>query len=208
MTETDYELRDLAIMWLYDHGSFKNSKYRGVTVMKLPSDLWGYQEIIFERNIDYVLETGTFRGGSAMWFADCLAMRGGKKVFSIDINEAPKREHKLLEFITASSTRKDVLDRVFSEIDGNLMVVLDSDHRESHVYNELCSIVPRMKSGDYLVVEDTTIHGHPLRENDHPGPWEAIERYKAENPGVLIPDLNREWKSLATIAPNGFYTKA
>lgn len=205
---TDNELRDIAIRWLYDNGSFKQSTYRGVRVIKLPSDLWGYQEIIHEHKIDYVLETGSFRGGSALWFGDCLLMRGGKKVFSIDINEPPKIEHKLVEFITSSSVRRDVLDRVFSEIDGKLLVVLDSDHRESHVYKELCEIVPRMKSGDYLVVEDTTIHGHPLRHDDFPGPWEAIEHYKAENPGVLIPDTAREWKSLATIAPNGFYLKA
>lgn len=202
------ELRDLAMMWLYNNGSFKKSKYRGVTVMKLASDLWGYQEIIHEHKIDYVLETGTFRGGSAMWFADCLAMRGGKKVFSIDINEAPNLEHKLLEFIVSSSTRPEVLDRVFGEIDGKLLVVLDSDHREKHVYAELCAIVPRMKSGDYLVVEDTTVNGHPLVPNFGPGPWEAIEKFKAEFPGVLIPDKDREWKSLATIAPNGFYVKA
>jgi cephalosporin hydroxylase len=193
---------------LYNHGSFKKSKYRGVTVMKLASDLWAYQEIIHERNIDYVVETGTFRGGSAMWFADCLAMRGGKKVWSIDINDPPKLEHALLEFVTASSSRKDVLGRIFDQIDGRVMVVLDSDHREKHVYAELCAIVPLMKSGDYLVVEDTTVNGHPLVKEYGPGPWEAIEKYKAENPGVLIPDLAREWKSLATIAPNGFYTKA
>lgn len=205
---TDLELRDTCFKWLYARRSHKESKYRGIKVMKLASDLWNYQEIIHERKIDYVLETGTFLGGSAVWFGDCLAMRGGKKVFTIDVNPVPHPNHHLVEYIQSSSIRAEVLDRVFAEIDGALMVVLDSDHRESHVYKELCAIVPRMKSGDYLIVEDGVVNGRPVDKEHGPGPWEAVERYKAENPGVLIPDTEREWKSLVTVAPNGFYTKA
>lgn len=205
---TDLELRDECFKWLYNRNAHKDSKYRGIKVMKLASDLWNYHELIFDRKIDYVLETGTFRGGSALWFADCLALRGGKKVFSVDINSAPPIDHELIEFIVSSSIRSDMLDRVFSEIDGNLLVVLDSDHRASHVYKELCAIVPRMKSGDYLIVEDGIVNGHPVDPGYGPGPWEAVQQFKTENPGVLIPDVDREWKSLVTVAPNGFYYKA
>jgi cephalosporin hydroxylase len=205
---TDEELRDKCFKWLHEHNSHKTSRYRGIKVMKLASDLWNCQEIIFEHGIDYVLETGTFRGGSALWFADCLAMRGGKKVYTVDIHAPPSINHELLQFIVSSSTRPEMLDDVFAEVDGRLLVVLDSDHRASHVYKELCAIVPRMKSGDYLIVEDGVINGHPVDLEYGPGPWEGVEQYKAEFPGVLIPDLEREWKSLVTVAPNGFYTKA
>lgn len=173
--------------------------------MKLPADLWNYQEIIYEREIDYVLETGTFAGGSALWFADTLAKRGGKKAFSIDIESVPKIKHPFLELIEASSTDEATLDGVFAEIDGPLLVVLDSDHSAEHVYNELNAIVPRMKAGDYLVVEDTLVNGHPIKEKHGPGPWEAVEQFKRENPDVLVPDLVREWKYLATVSPNGYY---
>lgn len=204
----EIDLRDVYLVRAHVREELKAAKYRGLRVMKLPNDLWNYQEIIYERKIDYVLETGTFAGGSALWFADTLAKRGGKKVFSVDIEQVNSLKHPFLELIESDSTSPEMLDGVFLEIDGPLLVVLDSDHSEFHVYHELKAIVPRMKSGDYLVVEDTLVNGHPIKENHGPGPWEAIERFKEEFPGVLIPDLGREFKFLATVSPNGYYIKA
>ena len=35
--------------------------------------MWNYQEIFFERDIEWVIETGTRHGGSALFFADLLS---------------------------------------------------------------------------------------------------------------------------------------
>ena len=60
------------------------------------------------------------------------------------------------------------------------MVILDSDHSEAHVYDELVAYASLVSLGSYLIVEDTNIHGHPVRP-DHPaGPAEALDRFLAE----------------------------
>ena len=72
--------------WFYDTGVWKHMHYRGIRVLKVPSDMWNYQEIFTEHRIDWVLETGSMHGGSALFFADLLKLNGAQgKVISIDI---------------------------------------------------------------------------------------------------------------------------
>ena len=40
--------------WFYDTGVWKNMHYRGIRTLKVPSDLWNYQEILYEHDIDWV----------------------------------------------------------------------------------------------------------------------------------------------------------
>ena len=88
-----------------------------------------------------------------------------------------------------------------------MFVILDSDHRKTHVLRELGAYVPLMQPGDYLVVEDTCVNGHPVRADFGPGPMEAIEEFLASHRGVLIPDPEREAKFGCTFAPRGYYRK-
>ena len=73
--------------WFYDTGVWKRMHYRGVRILKVPSDLWSYQEIFIEHRVDWVLETGTRHGGSALYFADLLQLNGARgKVISVDVD--------------------------------------------------------------------------------------------------------------------------
>lgn len=65
-------------------------------------------------------------------------------------------------------------------------------------------IVPLMRRGDYLVVEDTCINGHPLRPDFGAGPYEALEEFLRSHPGMLERDLAREQKFGFTFAPRGY----
>ena len=50
-------------------------------------DLWNYQEIIHERRIEWIIETGTRHGGSALYFADLLTARDALGlVISVDVD--------------------------------------------------------------------------------------------------------------------------
>ena len=51
------------VRWFHEANVWKNMTWHGVRTLKLPSDIWNYQEIIFERRIEHVIETGTRHGG-------------------------------------------------------------------------------------------------------------------------------------------------
>jgi cephalosporin hydroxylase len=87
----------------------------------------------------------------------------------------------------------------------NAFLILDSDHSARHVKRELDAWIPRLRTGDYLVVEDTVVNGNPVRPDHGPGPLEAVREYVDENPQALVRDTAREAKFGATFAPEGYY---
>lgn len=200
--------------WYYDTGVWKRQHYRGVRILKVPTDLWNYQEIFTERRIEWVVETGTLHGGSALFFADLLELAGAPgKVITIDVShEALQvRDHPRIEFVRASSavaeTAAWVAQRIPSER-GALFMILDSDHSKAHVLRELEMLSPLLRSGDYLVVEDTCVNGHPVRPEFGPGPMEALDEFLGSHPGLFIADREREQKFGYTAAPSGYLIKA
>lgn len=201
------------MMWYYHTHVWKGTYYHSIRTLKMASDLWNYQEIIFEKNIEYVIETGTRHGGSALFFADTLAAKLSPGfVISIDI-DSPSNMVKgddRIRFLIGDSASLEMVSEVMRLLPkdrGPLFMILDSDHSKSHVLRELNAYVPLLKPGDYLVVEDTNINGHPVRPDFGPGPWEAVHEYLGANPGVLVPDRARERKFGVTAAPDGFYYK-
>ena len=199
--------------WYYAEGVWKRQRYRGVRILKLPSDLWNYQEIIAERRIEWVVETGTLHGGSALYFADLLELsRAPGKVISIDVSHEALQitSHPRIEFVRASSALPQTAERVARMLPierGPLFMILDSDHTRDHVLRELEVMVPLLRSGDYLVVEDTCINGHPVRPDFGPGPMEALADYFTAHPGEFEHDLEREEKFGCTAAPRGYLIK-
>ncbi len=59
-----------------------------------------------------------------------------------------------------------------------------------------------MTVGNYLIVEDTNINGHPVLKSFGPGPMEAIQEFLARNEDFII-DRNRE-KFFMTFNPEGY----
>jgi len=203
------------LRWYYDSAVWKRLSYRGVRTLKNPLDLWNYQEIIDELRIEWVLETGTRHGGSALFFADLLSARGAPGlVISVDVDhdslQIPRDGHQRLRLLKGDSASPAIIGAIRSLLPaprGPLFLILDSDHRASHVLRELDAYVPLLQSGDYLVVEDSCVNGHPVRPDFGPGPMEAIDAYLAANPGVLTPDREREEKFACTFAPRGYFRK-
>lgn len=199
--------------WFYDHGVWKRMHYRGVRILKVPSDLWNYQEIFTEHRIQWVLETGTRHGGSALFFADLLQLNGGAgRVISIDVDPASNvvRAHPIIDFLLGDSASPAMIDRLRSMLPphrGPLFAILDSDHSKAHVLRELNAFLPLLRQGDYLVVEDTCINGHPVRPAFGPGPYEAVEEFLSKHAEQFVHDHAREAKFGFTAAPRGYFIK-
>lgn len=202
------------LRWFYETNVWKFLHYRGVRTLKLPLDMWNYQEILFERNIHWVIETGTRHGGSALYFADLLAAanrEGG--VVSIDVTHealdsvaaAHPRVRLLLGDSASESVRQQAMAFVPGARRGGLLLILDSDHTASHVLRELEVWVPHLRRGDYLIVEDTIVNGHPVRPEFGPGPMEAIDAFVARNPGRLQAEAEREAKFGCSFAARGYF---
>ena len=202
------------VRWFHETDVWKGMTWHGVRTLKLPNDIWNYQEIIFERHIEHVIETGTRHGGSALFFAETLAARrAAGPVVSIDVDAAARqvRSCQGVHFLVGDSAGEEMVRTALGLLPprrGPLFLILDSDHSRAHVLRELRAWVPKLASGDYLVVEDTIVNGHPVRPQHGPGPWEALEEFLAEAPGMLLPDAAREAKFGATFAPRGYYIRA
>jgi cephalosporin hydroxylase len=194
----------------YDLGVWKRQHYRGIRILKVPTDLWNYQEIFTERRIEWVVETGSAHGGSALYFADLLGLAGGPgRVITIDISHAALqlRQHPRIDFVLASSGAEETAKRVAQMLPaqrGPLFMILDSDHSKAHVLRELEVMTPLLRRDDYLVVEDTCINGHPVRAEFGPGPMEALDEFLRTRADLFLPDRERETKFGFTAAPAGY----
>ncbi len=171
------------LKWYYEANVWKKLHYRGVRTLKLPLDMWNYQELVFENDLHWVLETGTRHGGSALFFADLLEAGNREgRVLSIDVTHEALHPmvvtHPRIRLLLGDSVGDAIMRQVSELIPaarrGGLLLILDSDHAAPHVLRELETWVPLLRPGDYLIVEDTIVNGHPVRPDFGPGPMEAV----------------------------------
>ncbi len=190
------------------HATSGKTFWLGSPLEKNPLDLWVFQEIVYETKPDLIIEAGTYKGGSALFFASLEDLMGNGRVISIDIRDLPGRpSHQRIRYLLGSSTSPAIIERVRNAIrpGDRVMVDLDSDHREAHVLEELRAYSPLVTIGNYLIVEDTNINGHPVLPEFGPGPREAVEEFLKENHD-FVPDQSRE-RFLVTFNPGGYLRK-
>jgi len=198
--------------WYYNTFVWKKTSWMGITCWKSVSDMWNYQEILYELKPSLVIEFGTNQGGSALFFATIMKQLGTPfKVLSVDITHKPldpaARRDPDIVFVESSSTVPAIAEQIRSlrsEFPGKAFAILDSDHTMDHVLAEMKLLRPLLSTGDYLLVEDSSVNGHPVLPGWGPGPYEAIEAYEREFPSDYTHDVVREKKFGWTQATNGF----
>ncbi|HBI44868.1 MAG TPA: cephalosporin hydroxylase [Planctomycetales bacterium] len=189
----------------YGSGVDRRTNWLGKPVWKCPLDLWVYQEILFETRPDVIVECGTALGGSAFFYASVCDLLQNGRIVTIDMQRRPGLvDHPRIRYLVGSSIDPEIVSQVRTHIADakRVMVVLDSNHACEHVLKELRLYGPLVSRGNYLVVEDSNINGHPVLPSFGPGPMEAIQEFMRESKDFVI-DSERE-KFFVTYNPMGY----
>lgn len=187
--------------------------FHNVPIEKSPLDLWMMQQIMYEVQPDFVIETGTFRGGSALYWSHTLNGLGleNSRVITVDIQDLTKDAamhplwKKYVTFFLGSSTDPAIVSQIAQRVKGKKVIItLDSDHTMNHVLEELKMYSPMVSQGSYLVVEDTHLDGVPTAPDFGPGPLAAVQKFLAEGGSKdFQQDLTRE-AYVMTFNPGGW----
>lgn len=203
---------------LYERNKiWSKNTWMGVPCWKLPMDAFVVQELIVKTRPEFIIETGTGFGGSAMFYASVCEMIGEGRVISIDIedrrtgNEQWENRSKFqledrLKFIVGDSVSHLVSHEVKETVGNtsNCMVILDSWHTREHVYQEMLIYSPLVKQGGYMIVEDSHAAGNPVPwKYDDDGPMGSIMQWIHSYGDQWEIDKECE-KHLLTFNPNGF----
>lgn len=182
--------------------------WMGRKTAKCPMDMWVYQEMIHELKPDFIVETGTFHGGSALFFAQMLDLVGKGQVITVDIEkQADCPEHPRIDYVTGSAIAAETLKLIKQKIASasSVMVILDSEHKAPFKLEEMQLYGELVTPGNYMIVEDSCFDEFPAWPEFGPGPATALREYMAGNPPFTI-DRERE-KHIITFAPKGFLRK-
>jgi len=145
----------------------------GNRILKYPTDLYVYEELIRKIQPDVIVETGSFEGGSAGWFAQFAG------VISVDIH-SPKVPIPGVVWVEGDSIQR--ASEIAQMVEGQrVLVTLDSNHNAPHVLAELGAYSPI--ATDYLVVEDTAVDEYGIESDHYPdgGPGTAVKTWLASN---------------------------
>jgi cephalosporin hydroxylase len=176
--------RVYALLW-HKPGCSLQFDWLGVRTGKCPTDVIQYQEIIVAQRPEFIIETGTAFGGSALFFASICDLVGSGQVITIDSDGTrvadAMRRHPRVTCLTGDSCSPDVLRALAHRVGGSTrtMAILDSAHDAPHVLRELVLYSGFIGLGQYLVVEDGTVNGNPILPEHGPGPREAIQQFLA-----------------------------
>jgi len=145
----------------------------GKRILKYPTDLYVYEEIIRRTKPDMIVETGSYEGGSAAWFAQFAG------VVSVDIHSPQVRIPGVVWLEGDSVKMASEVARLVG--DQTALVTLDSNHNATHVLAELKAYAPI--ATEYLVVEDTAVDAYDLDAGVYPvgGPGAAVKTWLAKH---------------------------
>jgi cephalosporin hydroxylase len=151
--------------------------WRGIPILKMPSDLINYAEAIQQTRPEVIVEIGTKYGGSALYCQDMLDIAGGGFVVTIDIKDQVKYKDGRIRYIIGNSLDDHTIHLVNEYTKGKrTMLIIDGNHNRRHVKWELHRYRHIVTPGCYLVVEDC------FNERGQWGPKEArdwfLENYK------------------------------
>jgi cephalosporin hydroxylase len=147
--------------WRHEVESEREYRWLGQSLVKMPSDLFFYQELLAERRLDAVLEIGAGRGGGLWFFASVLALLGRGHVVGVDREPAGARPPferfpgVRVDLVHGDADTAATVDAVRAlRPDGFGLVVVDADPLPEGKIALLRRWAAAVAPGGYLVLED------------------------------------------------------
>lgn len=196
----------------YHHGVMQYH-YRDVMCNKSPIDIALYLHLIHAVEPGAFIEIGTKFGGSAMMFRDMIRTYGfDTQVVSID--RAPPDADARFDGIRFVKGDVLALEQTFEEnglfnLPRPWILSEDSAHTYSACMAVLAFGARHLRSGEYLIMEDSVLAELDLAERFDGGPSRALETYLSQNPDVYEIDTSYcdMFGQNATTNPNGYLRK-
>lgn len=187
--------------------NFGSTTWLGHPIWQNLLDLWTIQETIAEVRPTLLVETGTNRGGSSMFYAHLFDLLGRGEVITIDVEKMHDLTHPRITHLLGSSTSSEIVEEVRARaarsVAGNVLVILDSDHSAAHVSAELEAYASLVTPGSYCLVQDGVIDTLGAFRRYRPGPLPAIRDFVRNHPEFVI-DEERCQRYLITHHPAGW----
>ncbi|MFZ0041181.1 MAG: CmcI family methyltransferase, partial [Solirubrobacteraceae bacterium] len=175
--------------------------YAGIPISKFPEDLRTYEQIIWERAPQVVIEVGVQHGGSTLWLRDRLSdlqrYRSGPapQVVGVDVDlgharrnfsDLPGEATAGIALIEGDIAQPSVVEEVLSAVprDAEVFVIEDAQHDAATTLAALRALAPLIRTNGYYMVEDTCVDYEPLRlaEEWPRGCGAAVAQWLAEDP--------------------------
>jgi len=186
--------------------------YKGVSCMKCPLDMAIYTKLIWDIRPSSLIEIGTHKGGSALWFADTLSAAGLRaNVVSIDFHPASEVKDPRIEFLQGDvhNLSQTLTAAKLATLPRPWLVVEDSAHTFDSCRSTLEFFNQSLLPGEVLVIEDGVLDDLGMSEQYDGGPNRALAEFLGDARCKF--DVLTEYCDLyglnATYNPNGFLRK-
>lgn len=186
--------------------NFGSVSWLGHPIWQNILDLWTIQETVAFVRPSLLIECGTNRGGSSLFFANLFDLMGEGQVVTVDIERLHSLSHPRITYLIGSSTSPEIVEVVQKKAaacSGPVMVILDSDHSRDHVRLELECYAPLVTPGSYCLVQDGVIDTLSNCRAWRPGPLPAIEDFLRSTDDFEL-DVERCERFLITHHPKGW----
>ena len=200
-----------------------NFTWMGVPIIQYPQDMISVQEVAWKVKPDLIIETGVARGGSILYNASVLSMfNKDARVLGVDIDIRQHARDSISSSLVADKIKliqgSSVDEGIFAQVKEyasnfkKVMVILDSNHTDDHVYQELLLYSTLVTKGSYCIVLDSLVEFFPEETSvDRPwgkgnNPYTAIHRFLKQDSSFKIDEFYQN-KTLITSAPDGFLIK-
>lgn len=183
---------------------FDRVHYRGVPSWKNVCDLWVIQEIIWETQVERVIEIGVQHGGTMLWLSDLMRNFRGDRglIVSVDLKPPALEIPGNVRLVLGDSVAPETIERVkMLCANHRTMLIADGDHAADRVLEEMRRYGPLISEGCYFIAEDGIVDVMDWKTYT-PGPMVAAHRFVAETDEFVI-DRSRE-KFILTYVPDGF----